>query len=121
MRPLVLGVLALSGCAPAQAPEPAISPHTEVVHRAQVQSFTCKASHGGTRASVVVQNTGADPIPHAKVFFRIGDQIVDTYLSPSTIPPGALASADRMAKPPGPCQLVALQDGRGNAVALSTK
>lgn len=117
-------VAILASCSPSPPSSeslalPSESAAATPVYHADVQSFTCKPSHGGIRAAVTIQNTGGNAIPYAKAYFRIGGENVDTYFSPSTVPAGSLASADRMVKTQGACQLVAIQDGNGNSVQLS--
>lgn len=120
MKALVLLCIgALGGCMGTQAPTPQAEPAAAApVYTLSVESFTCKESRGGVRASVAVRNTGSTAIKHAQVFFRIGAETVDTFLSPSTIQPQGMATANRMVKTTGGCELVAIQGGQGHAATL---
>lgn len=93
---------------------------------AKVISIDCNGRNGMTVMKVTVQNTGDTAIPYAKVFadFSSSAGIVaseDSYFSPTEIPPGARASADLYVRRSDVtnCQVRAMQDGDGTAVALT--
>lgn len=90
-------------------PAPSSAPTYSLV----IESFTCEDRGKYTEPKITVRNDGAVPIPYAKVFFRVGEAIEDTYTSPSTIPPGSLASASALIPHAGDCSIVGIQDRRG--------
>ncbi len=108
----------------ASVPAPSIAPPRQLA--AKVISIDCDGRNGMTVMKVTVQNTGADPIPYAKVFAdfptRAGDVVSeDSYFSPTEIPAGARASADLYVRRSDvtSCQVRTVQDGDGTAVALT--
>lgn len=107
-----------SGSSPPAATAPA--------YAARVDSFECEERAGRTRADMTITNTGAIAIPYAKAFveFSKGGQVTsadDTYFSPSTIPPGARASAtfySGRGSDADTCSPKAVQDGDGYPVLI---
>jgi len=72
------------------------------------------------RAEITVRNIGTSTIEGAKVFGKFsssaGDVSDSTYLSPLELPVGSLASGSLLmqAPPDSECQIVTIQDRRGN-------
>lgn len=104
------------------------SPVAGPSYELEVVDLACSESGSYAKAKVTVRNTGTTAIPYAKAFFEwrsTSGQIAgtdDTYFSPSTIPPGATASAAAMNRDVTAwetCRLSTVQDRDGNAVALS--
>lgn len=84
-----------------------------------VEGFECDVRESGTVARVTIRNTGSTEIPYAKAFFRFDQKIVDTYFSPSSIPPGALASADGYARSRVSCGGFTVQAQGGAPVSVA--
>jgi|SRR5690606_6919843 hypothetical protein len=92
----------------------------------RVVSVECQDNYGRNRADVTVTNTGSSTIPYTKVFVQFKDSsgsilsAQDGYLRPHDIPPGSTASATVYSSGGGAstCEVVALQDGDGNAVQV---
>lgn len=83
-----------------------------------VESFTCTARNDRIGARITVRNGGPQTLPFVKVFFDLGDQHVDTYTSPASIPAGSYASANWSVDGQGDCRLIAIQSS-GRRVAYS--
>jgi hypothetical protein len=107
--------------APRRAKEP--SPSPAPLHQVDVVHFGCERRNGFDRAEVTIRNTGTQAIPYAMLFaeFSNGSKTVafdDTFFTPSTIPPGAMATATarvRAGLATG-CHVAAIQDGSGNRI-----
>jgi hypothetical protein len=117
----------LAGCvrAPDEASAESAAPPAYSVH---VVSVECSPNYGRNEADITVINTGASAIPYAQAFVSFTDaagQVVSsqrTYFRPSTIPPGATATARAYASEGAPqaatCGPSAIQDRDGNPVAI---
>lgn len=79
------------------------------------------------KADITIRNTGSTAIPFAKVFVEFTNKdgsvasAQDSYFSPSTIPPGASASATVYSNGPSAqsCGPTRMQDGDGNPVVMT--
>lgn len=101
-----------------------IQPNKQAVsYSAKVIGFTCEGRYDYTTAKLTIRNTGSTQIPFAKLFVNFtgsgGSAQGDSYFSPSTIPPGATASADVMQRGDYNCEVQAVQDGHGNPVTTT--
>lgn len=104
---------------PAPSAAPSASSRNVPVYHVDIQSFTCEEKYGRVEAAVTVRNSGGNEIPFAKAFFKVGTSSFDGYFSPSSIPPGALASVSRSTRDTGDCSLAGIQDGGGNSVTIT--
>lgn len=73
-------------------------PAAAPAYSVRVESFECEKGGGRTRADMTITNTGQIAIPYAKAYFEFSKagQVTsanDSYFRPTTIPPGARASA----------------------------
>lgn len=108
----------------AVAPQQPVGPK----HSVEVVNVSCEQNYSRPKASITVRNTGETAIEYAKVYvkFTRKDGSVasaeDSYLRPSTIPPGSLASANTFSAEGADgivnCGLEAVQDRDGNPVAI---
>lgn len=117
-------VLLMYGCyqvfKPGGSMDPNRSASTPVAPRysVKVEGQSCEGNGSGVKAEITVRNTGPTEIPFAKAFFRFDQAVEDSYFSPATIPPGALASADAYYSSPVSCGGVAIQSGDGEPVTV---
>ena len=85
----------------------------------KVLSVTCEGVHI-PQAVVAVLNTGP-AMQYAHVYVSFGGQIVESYLEPTNIPSGSIATARLFANADSPatCELVSIQDHNGRVAVLS--
>lgn len=110
-----------------KAPEaPLSSPAPAPDYVLKVLSLECQTAGGIDRGELTVLNVGSATIPNAKVFVEFHDKAgktlsaTDSYLRPSTIPPGSRASARVWSSSKGAatCAPTAFQDGQGAPVRI---
>jgi len=85
-----------------------------------VTGIKCETRGSYTLMGISGRNTGSTTIPYTKFYASIGGLPEDTYFSPHTIPPGALASAEVMSRTHGECKFVGIQAGNGAPVSIET-
>lgn len=100
---------------------------TNPPHSVDVINVSCEQNYTRPKAEVSVRNDGQTTIKYAKAYiqFQRKDGSVasaaDSYFRPTDIPPGSMASAtiysSQGASGISNCQLVAVQDGDGQAVS----
>lgn len=105
--PAVALVLGLAGCAAPSSP-----PLT-----AKLMTFSCDTGPF-TEAAIAIRNTSSVPIEYATLYVQLGDAIETRRLRPLVVPPGAVATADVGRRGQYTCELIGVQDERGNAVEL---
>lgn len=101
------------------------APESQAQHAVRVVTVEC-TSRGRDLAEVTVINAGATTIEYAKAFAQFKDKagnVVsarDSYFTPTSIPPGATASARVYSNGSGAdtCELATIQDGDGLAVNM---
>lgn len=91
----------------------------------QTVSVECTSPAGRDKADVTIRNVGNSEVQYAKVFvsfFNDGNVVSaqDSYLRPTSIPPGATASATVYSSGGGAdsCAPTAFQDSDGNPIKI---
>lgn len=95
------------------------TPRPTVNYVVSLDSWTCEERHGYTIAKIAIQNKTSVPLEFAKAYFVIGGVTEETYLHPTTIPSGAMATAESMRQVvAAECVLKGIQGRNGEPVRI---